>query len=124
MVFAPPEVSGAANDSSRPTGAHHKTCPVDDCSQNYSPSLGYFSIEKNSDYWHVTESSSLRISRNPTQVICSHENDNIMFVQTFHPEENTQTFRCPRKECEKTLKIAADGPPASWLVDGFFEESN
>jgi hypothetical protein len=119
MVFVPEEALGTV-DSSEPTGAHHKTCTVNACSQNYSPSLGYFSIEKNNDYWHVTGNSSLRISRNPTQVICSHENDNVMFVETFHAEENAHTFRCPRKECDKTMKIPVDGPPASWLVDGFF----
>ena len=36
--------------------------------RNYSPSLGYFVIEKNLDYWHVTGSSSLRIIRNTIQV--------------------------------------------------------
>ena len=120
MQFTLQNSGGTQPETAKIVGVQHRICPVGACLQNYSPSLGYFTIEKNQDYWHVTGSSSLRIGRNPTQAICSHENNNLLFIETFHVEENALTFRCPRKDCAKSMKIPADAPPASWLVDGFF----
>lgn len=107
-------------DASDATRFHRCECPVFECPQNYSPSLGYFVIGKNQDHWHVTGTSSLRIIRNPTQVLCGHKDQNIMFIQIFDAQQNVLVYRCPRRDCEKTVKIPADGPHASWLCDGFF----
>lgn len=87
----------------------------------HSPSLGYFAIEKSLDYWHVTGSSSLRIVRNTIQVICAHESDNVMFLETCEAEGKIQNFRCPQSDCKKTMRIPAGGSPVCWLVEGFFE---
>lgn len=108
-------------DTSETTGDHHWACPVHGCPKNYSPSLGYFAIEKSPDYWHVTGSSSLRIIRNTIQVICAHESDNVMFLETYEAEGKIQNFRCPQRDCKNTMRILADGPPVWWLVEGFFE---
>jgi hypothetical protein len=53
MVFPAKKPVGTDVDTSETTGDHHWSCPVDGCPQNYSPSLGYFAIEKSLDYWHV-----------------------------------------------------------------------
>jgi len=121
MVFMTENAEETGLDSSQ-TGnhAHHWACTVDECSQNYSSSLGHFTIKKNLDYWHVTHSHSLSIIRNLTQVLCIHESNNVMFLDTFDAQENVQIFRCSHKGCERTMKIRADGPPACWLVEGFF----
>ena len=104
-------MSGVTNvDTSETTGDHHWSCPVDACPQNYSPSLGYFAIEKNLDYWHVTGSSSLRIVRNTIQVICAHESDHVMFLEECETETKIQNFRCPQRDGKKTVRIPADGP--------------
>ena len=121
MVCTAEKPEGTCAHTSKITEAHHWACPKDGCPQNYSPSLGYFTVEKNLDYWNVTRSSSLRVIRNSTQVICGHESNNVMFIETFEAQENVQNFRCPQKDCGKTMKIPADGPPAYWLVEGFFE---
>jgi len=46
MVFPAKKPVGTDVDTSETTGDHHWSCPVDGCPQNYSPSLGYFAIEK------------------------------------------------------------------------------
>ena len=120
MVFLTQRPEGTSGDNSETTGDHHCACPVDGCPQNYSPSLGYFAIEKSLDYWHVTGSSSLRIIRNTIQVLCAHESDNVMFLETCEAEGKVQNFRCPQRDCKKTMRIPADSPPACWLAEGFF----
>jgi hypothetical protein len=115
---------GTVVDTSQATDCDHRwACSVDECSQNYSPSLGHFTIKNNLDFWHVTNSPSIGITRSLTQVLCAHESNNVMFLETFDFQENVQIFRCPHKGCEKTMKIRADGPPACWLVEGFFAEA-
>jgi len=93
MVFPAQKSGGTSVDASETTEDHNWTCPAHGCSQNYSPSLGYFAIEKSLDYWHVTGSSSLRIIRNTIQVICAHESDNVMFLETCEAEGKIQNLR-------------------------------
>jgi hypothetical protein len=107
-------------DDSKAVEAQHWACPIDECRQNYSAGLGYFTISKNPDYWPVTRSSSLRISMNATQALCGEEHKSAMFIEKFDAGENLQTFRYPEKDCQQTLKIRADGPPAYRLGEGFF----
>ena len=95
-------------------------CPVEECTQNYSPELGYFSFEKNRDEWLTANYSSLRIIINPTQVICSDKRKNSMFLEAFDSDANVQHYRCPQLNCSKGITIHANGPPAYWLGDGFF----
>lgn len=123
MVFTAEKSEGTSVRASEITDAHHWACAKDGCPQNYSPSLGYFTIRKNLDYWHSTHSPSLSISSNSTQVLCRHESNNVMFLETFDAQENVQNFRCPQKGCGKAMKIPADGPPTCWLVEGFFESA-
>src|ERR1700751_551498 len=58
-------------------------CPVEDCTQNYSPEVGYFSYEKIQEDWVTADYSSLRIKINPTQVICGDKRQNAMFLEAF-----------------------------------------
>jgi hypothetical protein len=120
MIFPAQKYGGTSVDTSETTGDHHWACPVHGFPQNYAPSLGYFAIEKSLDYWHVTGSSSLRIIRNTIQVICAHESDNVMFLETCEAEGKIQNFRCPQSDCKKTMRIPADGSPVCWLVEGFW----
>src|SRR5579859_2331773 len=84
-------------------------CPVARCTQNYSPEMGHFALEKVQDHWFVTGSSSLKLHRNQTQVLCSDEARNVMFLEKIDPKTKEQTFRCPQRDCGKTMKIPADG---------------
>src|ERR1700751_4360645 len=120
MVSATQNPEETAVETLQTTDSRDWACSVDECPQNYSSTLGSFTLKNNSDYWHVTHSQSLGIVRNTTQVLCSHESNNIMFLEIFDAQENTQIFRCPQKDCEKTVKISADGPPACWLVEDYF----
>ncbi|HXC47068.1 MAG TPA: hypothetical protein VNU20_02170 [Candidatus Sulfotelmatobacter sp.] len=86
--------------------------------------MGHFALEKVQDHWFVTGSSSLKLHRNDTQVLCSDEARNVMFLEKIDPKTKEQTFRCPQKDCGKTMKIPADGPPAFWLASGFFGRHN
>jgi hypothetical protein len=123
MVFSTDKLSGGSVDTPGTTNLHHCECPVDKCPQNYSPGYGYFTLEKNEDFWHTTGSSSVKISMNPTQVICGGEHKNKMFIETFDARTNVRNFRCPEKDCNRTMKIPANGPPAWWLGEGFFKST-
>lgn len=97
--------------------SHGCKCPWDGCMQMYSISLGYFTTRLNDDYWSTTNSSSLRVTRNTTQVICgSHKC--AMFMEKFNGA--TARFRCPH-DSKHTMDIETDGPPVYWLSDGYFE---
>src|SRR5258708_18254784 len=97
-------------------------CPVELCTQNYSPESVYFALERVQDHWFVTGSSSLNLHRNETQVICGDQARNVMFLEKIDPKTNEQTFRCPQKECRKTMKIPANSPPIYWLAEGFLSQ--
>ncbi len=114
------------NPSSRPEPPNILlcNCPVERCTQNYSPEMGYFALEKVQDHWFVTGSSSLKLHRNETQVLCSDEARNIMFLEKIDPKTNEQTFRCPQKDCGKTMKIPSNSPPAYWLAEGFLGQGS
>jgi len=121
MVCMTENAEGTVVDTSQAIDCDHRwACSVDECPQNYSSSLGHFTIKNNLDFWHVTNSRGVGITRNLTQVLCAHESNNVMFLEAFDFQENVQIFRCPHKGCKKTMKIRADGPPACWLVEGFF----
>jgi len=115
MVASPEKATSETND------VEHCACPAENCAQNYSPDIGYFSLEDSRDHWSTTGSSSVRINRNPTQVICDDEPNSLMFIEIFDAEADVHIFRCPQKECGKTLKIPANAPPAYWLCEGFFK---
>jgi hypothetical protein len=93
---------------------------VDGCLQNYSPGFGYFSFQRNDDYWIGTNSSSLRIIRGSTQVICGQHRDS-MFIEAFDELTNLERFRCPRHECQQSMEILTGGPPVYWLGSGYFD---
>ncbi len=84
--------------------------------------MGYFAMETVQDHWFVTGSSSLKLHRNETQVICGDAARNVMFLEKIDPKTNEQTFRCPQKECRKTMKIPANSPPIYWLAEGFLSQ--
>jgi hypothetical protein len=52
-------------------------------------------------------------------VICG-EHLYLMFLRAIHPETKVESFRCPHKNCQQTIEIAAGGPHAYWLGKGFF----
>lgn len=99
---------------------HWCKCHVAGCEQNYSPGFGYFTVARRDDYWVATGSSSLKIMRNHTQVICG-MHKHAMFLESFEADTKLESFRCPLKSCPHSLKILADGPPAYWLTEGFFK---
>jgi hypothetical protein len=123
MTIRDSEPQRIAVDASETTEFRNYACPRDGCPQNYSPGQGYFTIEKNDDHWHVTGSSSLRISRSPIQVICGDKAKNLMFIEAFDARANVKHYRCPQRSCRQTMKIPADGPPAYWLGEGFFKSA-
>ncbi len=98
---------------------HGCECPENGCPQKYSPGFGYFTLRLNDDHWNVTNSSSLRITRSSTQVICGEHKD-LMFIESFDANMKLENFRCPRKGCQQTMKIPTGGPPAYWLGSGYF----
>lgn len=100
---------------------HDCECVVDGCSQHYSPFYGYFTVVRNDDYWTGTESSSLRILRNPVQVICA-EHRQSMFLESRDPDKQLENYRCPQDGCQCTMSISGGGPPAYWLGEGYFDE--
>lgn len=81
--------------------------------------MGYFAMVRVQDDWFVTGSSSLKLHRNETQVLCSDESRNVMFLEKIDPKTHEQFFRCPQKDCGKTMKIPANSPPVYWLAEGF-----
>ena len=94
-------------------------CPVPGCQQKYSPGFGYFTYSRNDDYWGATNSSSFRITRRSTQVICG-EHEASMFIESFDKSTNLENFRCPQKGCQQTMKILTGGAPTYWLGSGYF----
>ena len=98
---------------------HGCECPGDGCLHEYAPGFGYFTHQWNDDYFNVTNSSSLRITRRSTQVICGEHRDS-MFIESFDAKTNLQKFRCPQKGCQQTMKIVTGGPPTYWLGSGYF----
>jgi hypothetical protein len=124
MVTNAAESRKRASNRSDPTNIFLCNCPVENCTQNYSPEMGYFALEKVHDHWFVTGSSSLKLHRNETQVLCSDEARNVMFLEKIDPKTNEQTFRCPQKDCGKAMKIPADGPPTYWLAEGFLSQQS
>jgi hypothetical protein len=45
------------------------------------------------DHWLVTGSSSLKLHRNETQVICGDESRNVMFLERIDPKPTNKPFR-------------------------------
>ena len=102
------------------TDIHGRECPVDGCKEKYSPSFGHFTLRRNDDYWNVTHSSSFRIAKNSTQVICG-DHKVAMFIESFDAANtNLADCRCPQKGCPQIMKTLAGGPPAYWLGSGYF----
>jgi hypothetical protein len=99
---------------------HSCECIVDACSQHYSPEFGYFTVERNDDFFVATNSPSLRILRRDTQAICG-QHGNCMFIESFEAGTNWESFRCSRRTCEQTIRIMDGGPPAYWLGSGFWD---
>jgi len=98
MVTSAAKSKRTAVETSELADLQHCVCPEDGCLQNYSPDLGYFTVEENQDYWHGTGSSSLRISRNPTQVICGDEAKNTVFIEALNAQAGVKLFRCPQSD--------------------------
>jgi len=63
----------------------------------------------------------MRIKRAATQVICGAQHKFSMFLESFDPETNHRSFRCPQRGCAQTMKLSGDEAPAYWLGEGFFE---
>ena len=120
MVTSADEPRKKPSNRSEPTNLFLCNCPIEMCTQNYSPEMGYFALERVKDHWFVTGSSSLKLHRNETQVICADQARNVMFLEKIDPKSNEQIFRCPQKDCAKTMKIPANSPPVYWLAEGFF----
>ena len=120
MVICPNVGQVRVPDTSPGIDIQHCKCSVSACQQNYSPDLGYFTIERNDDYWLNPSFSSLRINRSPTQVICGEQHKYLMFIESFDLKRKVESFRCPVRECQQTMEILASGPPAYWLGEGFF----
>jgi len=109
----------SVTDGSDTTDIHGCECPVDGCPHKYSPGFGYFTYRWNEDYWNVTNSSSLRITRRSTQVICGEHRDS-MFIESFDKNANLENFRCPQKGCQQRMNLQTGGAPAYWLGSGYF----
>jgi hypothetical protein len=45
-----------------------------------------------------------------------------MFLESFDRETQLKSFRCPERDCQRTMKILAGGPPVYWLDEGFFKK--
>jgi hypothetical protein len=118
MVVCPliPDQSRVAADA---TEIHDCECLVDGCSQHNSPGYGYFTVLRNDDHWVATGSSSLRIIRNPVQVICAEHRQSI-FIESRNSERQIENYRCPQDGCHHTMSISGGGPPAYWLGEGYF----
>lgn len=99
---------------------HDCECIVDGCPQHYSPDLGYFILEPNEEQMEVTGSTTIRINRNPKQVIC-YEHKYAMFLESFDAKTNIENFRCPAKNCGITMTIQAGGAPAYWISEKYFK---
>ena len=102
-----------------PLEGHDCECPEIGCPQHYSPGLGYFIVEENKEHSSATGIAALRINRSPTQVICG-QHKHAMFLAACR-QPNLWIFRCPQKDCLRTVKISAGAPPAYWLGDGYFK---
>jgi hypothetical protein len=109
-------------DAALAEGCHY-SCSVSSCGLNYSPELGYFAIGQNDDHWQGAQSSSIRIHRWHIQAICGEQHNLSMYLESTDVINGTQTFRCPKDDCGKTLQVERDGPPAYWLGEGFFGPS-
>lgn len=120
MVVGPNVGRDTTPGTSLEIDVHYYEWSVSACQQNYSPDLGYFTVEGNDDYWLDPKSSSLRISRSPKQVICSEQHKYLMFIESFDPKRNVENFRCPVRNFQQRMEILANGAPAYWLGDGFF----
>jgi hypothetical protein len=86
-------------------------CLVDECPQHYSPICGYFVVEPNDDHWQGTGASSFRINRNPKQAICV-EHQDVMLLESFDSNTGVENFRCPRENCQNTMKTKVGAAPA------------
>ena len=117
MVMSPLAVHSIVDEDTEEI--HDCECIVDGCSQHYSPTYGYFTIARNDDHWVATSSSSVRIKRNPIQVICG-EHRLSMFLESFERDSQVESYRCPQKGCQQTMSILAGGPPTYWLSKGYF----
>jgi hypothetical protein len=120
MVTNDPESRKKPSARPEPTNLFLCNCPVELCTQNYSPEMGYFAMERVQDQWFVCSSSSLKLHRNETQVLCADQARNVMFLERIDPKTHEQYFRCPQKDCGRTMKIPANSPPVYWLTEGFF----
>ena len=95
--------------------SHHYSCARTVCRMNYSPDLGYFFVEENDDYWHVTRSASLQIRRSPTQVLCGERHKSFMYLESVDASGKVENFRCPEHGCHEALQVRSGAPPAYWL---------
>jgi hypothetical protein len=86
MVTNAAESRRKSSVPSEPTSIFLCNCPVDRCTQNYSPEMGYFATERVQDHWFVTGSSSLKLHRNETQVLCADQSRNVMFLEKIDPQ--------------------------------------
>src|ERR1700674_5446156 len=114
-----PNSPRAVRDGSDTININGRECPVDGCQQKYSPDFGYFTFTRTDDHWNVTNSSSLRITRSSTQVICGNHKD-AMFIASIDAGTNLANFRCPQNGCQQSMKILIGGPPTFWLGSGYF----
>ena len=120
VMVADPDVT-ALTRLGNPTTirSHHYSCARTACRLNYSPDLGYFFLEENDDYWHVTRSASLRIRRSPTQVLCVEQHKSLMYLESVEANGKVENFRCPQQGCHRALQVRSGAPPAYWLGEGF-----
>ena len=120
VMVAGPDVS-AVTRLGNPTTikSHHYSCTRIACRLNYSPDLGYFFLEENDDYWHVTHSASLRIRRSPTQVLCVERHKSLMYLESVDANGKVENFRCPQQGCHRALPVRSGAPPEYWLGEGF-----
>jgi|SRR5262245_22875989 len=117
------DLPGFAYDGSNKIDIHGHECSVDACPEKYSPTFGYFTLRRNDDHWNVTQSSSLRIVRSSTQVICG-DHKHSMFIESFDAANtNLGIYRCPHMTCRETMKVLTGGPPTYWLGSRYFEQS-
>jgi hypothetical protein len=123
MVISPMAPNQPAMAKAEDAGEIHDCeCLVGGCPQHYSPGYGYFTVAQNDDHWVATGSSSLRIRRRFVQVLCG-KHQHSMFLESFDREAQVENFRCPERDCQRTMTILAGGPPVYWLDEGFFKKS-